>query len=142
MSDVTQRIACKAVIANKDGKVLLLREASTYEEGTQTHRYHMPGGRLNPGEPFLEGLAREVGEETGLKVATGEPIYIGERFPVIKGVQNQIVAIFFACEAQTENVRLSEEHDQYEWVDAESWKRFDVMDPEDKVLEKYFSLLK
>lgn len=31
---VNQRVACKAVIANKDDKVLLLREASTYEEGT------------------------------------------------------------------------------------------------------------
>jgi len=140
MSDVNQRIACKAVIANKDGRVLILREATSYGEGTQTGRWHMPGGRLNAGEPFLEGLSREINEEAGLRVEVGEPLYIGEWFPIIKDVQNQIVAIFFSCKAITDEVRLSEEHDKFEWVDAESCKQFDIMDPEDKVLEKFFSL--
>jgi ADP-ribose pyrophosphatase YjhB (NUDIX family) len=58
---ITQRIACKAVIGLKD-KVLVLREGLTYEEGTQIERWGFPGGRINPGEPFLEGLKREVME--------------------------------------------------------------------------------
>lgn len=136
--DVNQRIACKAVIA-KDGRVLLLREASTYEEGTNIGRYHVPGGRINPGEPFLEGLHREVMEETGLKVEVGEPLYVGEWFPTIKGVPNQIVAIFFLCKPLTDEVRLSEEHDDYKWINAEELKQLDIMDPEDKVLDKFFN---
>lgn len=135
--DVNQRIACKAVIA-KDGTVLMLREASTYEEGTNVGRYHMPGGRINPGEPFLDGLRREIMEETGLEVEVGEPLFVGEWFPVIKGVENQIVAIFFACKPLSDDVKLSEEHDDYQWVTLEESKKLDVMDPEDKVLEKCF----
>lgn len=137
--DVNQRIACKAVIA-KDGKVLMLREASTYEEGTNIGRYHIPGGRINPGEPFLDGLTREIMEETGLKVEIGEPLFVGEWFPVIKGVQNQIVAMFFVCKPLSDDVKLSEEHDDYKWVTLEESSQLDVMDPEDKVLEKFFSL--
>jgi 8-oxo-dGTP diphosphatase len=137
--DVNQRIACKAVIA-KDGKVLLLREASTYEEGTNIGRYHLPGGRINAGEPFLDGLKREVMEETGLEVEIGEPLFVGEWFPVIKDVQNQIVAIFFVCKPLPGDVKLSEEHDDYRWVTLAEAQQFDVMSPEDKVLQKFFSL--
>ncbi len=86
-NEITQRIALKAVIA-KDGKLLVLREASTYDEGTNTGRYHFPGGRLNPGEPFMDGLRREVTEETGLDIEIGEPLFVGEWFPVIKGIPN------------------------------------------------------
>lgn len=136
--DVNQRIACKAVIA-KDGKVLMLREASTYEEGTNIGRYHMPGGRINPGEPFMDGLKREIMEETGLEVTVGEPLFVGEWFPVIKGVQNQIVAMFFVCTPFSDDVKLSEEHDDFKWVTLEESTELDVMDPEDKVLQKFFS---
>src|SRR5476651_46059 len=113
---IIQRIATKALIINDKGQMLFLREASTYEEGTNIGRYHLPGGRLNPGEAFLDGLKREVDEETGLQVEIGKPIYVGEWRPVIKGVQNQIVAIFFMCKPLTENVRLSQEHDDYKWA--------------------------
>ena len=136
---VVQRIAMKAVIVNDAGEVLILREASTYDEGTNTGRYHMPGGRLNPGEPFLDGLSREVMEETGLTVSVERPLYVGEWFPVIKGVPNQIVAVFFVCKAAAGEVRLSEEHDDFQWISADDAAKYDLMDPEDKVLREYFT---
>ena len=140
MSDteiINQRIACKAVIV-KNGKVLVLREAS-YDEATQVGRYGFPGGRLNPGEPFLDGLQREVREETGLVVSIGKPIFIGEWFPVIKEVKNQIVAIFFVCEPITDVVTLSEEHDEYKWINLAESEEMNFMSPENDVLTTYFA---
>jgi len=134
MEEVRQRIACKAVIQYKS-KVLILREASTYADGTNVGRYHLPGGRIEPGEPYLDGLAREIFEETGLQVAAGKPMFVGEWFPVIRGEQNQIVAIFFACIAQTDQVRLSSEHDDYQWIDPKTYRDYDLMKPEDRVFE-------
>src|SRR5687768_11015180 len=93
-----QRIATKAIVVNDQHKILLLREAVTYEEGTNIGRYHLPGGRIEVGEPFLDGLKREVYEESGLDITIGKPIYVGEWRPVIKGVAHQIVAIFFVCQ--------------------------------------------
>lgn len=139
---IAQRIATKALIVDKSGKILILREANTYEEGTNIGKYHMPGGRLNPGEPFLDGLKREVDEETGLEIEIGSPVYVGEWWPVIKGVPNQIVAIFFICKPVTIEVRLSEEHDDYQWVLPADIHKFAVMPPEDKVIAQYVSGLK
>jgi len=142
MTDIQQRIACKAVVVDNDGRVLVLREASTYEEGTNSGRWHCPGGRIHPGEPFIEGLKREVAEETGLEIATHEPFYVGEWFPMIKGVQNQIIAIFFACtlasDAKGDVVRLSEEHDASRWVTAAEAAALDMMPPEHDVIADYF----
>lgn len=135
MSEIIQRIAMKAVIV-KDGKVLILREAATYGEGTQRGRYHVPGGRLELGENFEQGLKREVMEETGLQVEIVDPLYVGEWRPIIKNVQNQIVAVFFICEPTTDEISLSTEHDDYLWIKPEERTQYDIMDPEDKVIDK------
>jgi 8-oxo-dGTP diphosphatase len=134
--DIVQRVATKAVII-KDGKLLILREAATYGDGTQRGRYHMPGGRVESGEHFEAALRREVREETGLEVTIKQPIYVGEWRPVIKGVPNQIIGIFFVCSPLTDSVTLSSEHDNYEWIDPVNQANFDIMDPEDKVIEQY-----
>lgn len=139
---IVQRIATKALIVNDKGQILILREANTYEEGTNVGRYHLPGGRLNPGEAFTDGLKREVAEETGLEIEIGKPIYVGEWRPIIKGVQNQIVAIFFICKPLMSQVRLSEEHDDFQWVMPGDVSKFDIMSPEDKVFQEYVTSLK
>jgi 8-oxo-dGTP diphosphatase len=136
MTEIVQRIAMKAVIV-KSGKILILREAATYGDGTQRGRYHMPGGRVEIGENFEDALKREVMEETGIKVHVGRPIYIGEWRPVIKGVQNQIVGVFIECTPISTKITLSTEHDSYEWIDPKERHKFDVMDPEDKVIDEY-----
>jgi 8-oxo-dGTP diphosphatase len=138
---IVQRVATKALIVNEEGRILILREAKTYEEGTNIGRYHFPGGRLNPGEAFFDGLKREVDEETGLEIEIGKPIYVGEWRPIIKGVPNQIVAIFFICKPITSNIRLSEEHDDFQWVLPTEASNYDVMSPEDKVMEAYIDSL-
>ena len=134
-----QRIATKALII-KDGKILLLREAATYGDGTQRGRYHLPGGRVEVGEPFQNALNREIMEETGLTVEIGQPFFVGEWRPEIKGEINQIIGIFFICTATSENVKLSTEHDAYEWIDPTSWQDFDVMDPEGDVINRYIEM--
>lgn len=124
----------KAVIV-KDDKVLILREAATYGDGTQRGRYHMPGGRIESGENFEDALRREVREETGLEVDVEYPIYVGEWRPVIRGVPHQIVATFLVCKPKAGKVTLSTEHDDYQWIDPKKRSNYDIMDPEDKVID-------
>ena len=114
---IVQRVAAKALIVNDEGKVLVLREAKTYEE--IIGRYGTPGGRINPGEPFFDALKREVDEESGLEVEVGKPVHVDEWFPVIKGVPNHIVGMFLLCRPVTNEVRLSLEHDDYKWISPE-----------------------
>ena len=138
-SNIVQRVAMKAVIV-RDGKVLIVREAMTDPESSQHGRYGLPGGKLEPGEVWRDGLRREVREETGLTdIEIRHPIFVGEWTPTIRGVPTQIVAMFHVCDAGMGDVVLSEEHDAYEWVDAESWKSLPMMSPDDEVLTTYFA---
>jgi len=139
MNEIIQRIAMKAVIV-KDGKVLIVREAATYGDGTQRGRYHMPGGRIEAGENFEDALCREVKEETGLEVEIQHPIYVGEWRPVIREVPHQIIGVFFVCTPKSDKIVLSTEHDDYQWIEPKNRKNYDVMDPEDKVIDKLAEL--
>lgn len=72
MSDAQKPVrnftAAKAFIVY-GGRILYLREAGSYIDGSQVGRYDISGGRLNPGEDVMDGLKREVMEETGLTLA-------------------------------------------------------------------------
>ncbi len=108
-------VGMKAVIVH-EGKVLILREAE-YDEGTNKGKWDVPGGRINPEEPFLEGLRREVLEESGLEVEPTELWGIFETFPTIKGEACHIIRIYHLCRPVTIDIKLSGDHSEYEWID-------------------------
>src|SRR6266700_2717665 len=132
MNDTTEpvlQVAAKAILVNPEGKILILREAKTYEQGTNIGRYHGPGGRINPRESYEEGLRREVEEETGITdIEPLYPLFIGDWRPVIKGIEHHIVGIFTLCRTKTSEVRLSLEHDDYQWIDPAERTKYDIMD--------------
>lgn len=136
MTDITLRVAAKAVITDSQGNVLLLREANTYGDGTNIGSYGIPGGRLNPGESYEDGLRREVKEETGLDIEPSHPIFVGEWRPIIKEIPHQIIAIFTVCKAKHKRVRLSEEHDDYKWVKPHAPGKISIMEPDDLVIQR------
>ena len=131
-----QRIAAKAIIVNAVGEVLLLREASTNPDGTNIGKYLLPGGRIELGERVLAALEREVLEETGLKVVVGQPVFVSEWFPVIRGVSTQIVGIFFACSSLTTEVTLSHEHDGFAWVSPSAVAGYAMTDNERQAIQQ------
>jgi 8-oxo-dGTP diphosphatase len=62
----------------RDGRALLIRRGSEPLKG----EWSIPGGLLELGEKIIEGVARELLEETGLKVRVIELIEVFERiFP-------------------------------------------------------------
>jgi 8-oxo-dGTP diphosphatase len=139
--DILQAIAVKAVIKNNNGKLLILREAKSYDEGTNGGLWQVPGGRIVPGEYFDSALLREVKEETGLNVRIIHPLLVGEWHPVIKGIQHQIVGIFFYCKLIKGKVMLSKEHDSYEWISAEDIMNYKIIEPDNTALKKMANTL-
>jgi 8-oxo-dGTP diphosphatase len=108
-------VGAKALIVN-NGRVLLVREAA-YDEGTNIGKWDVPGGRIHDNEPILEGLAREVKEESGLEsVRFGDVLGVYETFPIIKGEDCHIIRVFYSAYTDKTEVGLSEDHDQYAWV--------------------------
>jgi 8-oxo-dGTP diphosphatase len=134
-------VAAKAVIANSEGKVLILREAATSAEGTNAGKYHVPGGRLEPGEAFRDALVREIREETGLEdVEIGEAIHVDEWRPEINGTVQQIVGVFIACRFKGGEVRLSNEHDEAVWMNPDERDKYTLLPGDLHAIEAFLRL--
>ena len=62
-----RRINVRAIIY-KDGKLLAVK----HKHGDNiSHYYAVPGGGLDPQESLIDGLARELHEETGIDAVIG-----------------------------------------------------------------------
>lgn len=120
-------IAFKALIVH-NGKVLILRESEKYEDGTNANRYDVVGGRLEPGEQFEESLRREIEEETGLQVTIKSPFFVNEARPVVKGEPWQIIRVFMECQADSDKVVLSQDHDVFEWIDPQEHTKYPLIE--------------
>lgn len=56
------------VVLERNGEVLMMRRAGT---GFFDGHYSLPGGHVEPGESLREAAARELVEETGVRVRPG-----------------------------------------------------------------------
>lgn len=63
------QVSARALVV-KDRRLLLVGHSPEY--------WYTPGGRLEPGESLTDCIAREVFEETGLKVKAGELVHVFE----------------------------------------------------------------
>lgn len=61
-------------ICVQDGKVLMIRKG----RGPYKGLLDLPGGKIEPGEAFIEALNREFDEETGAKVLSHKPLCVSE----------------------------------------------------------------
>jgi 8-oxo-dGTP diphosphatase len=141
VSKFVQQVAAKAVIVDEQNRVLVVREAPL-ETRSHVGQYQIVGGRLDSGETFEDALRREVREEVGLEVEIGEPLYVGEWRPKVKGIQYQIVAVFVVCRAKSKDIVLSEEHDDYVWLNPAKRQALDMMKPDCYVVDAYAARVK
>jgi 8-oxo-dGTP diphosphatase len=95
----------------RDGKVLLVRRARSPGNGF----YSLPGGRVEHGESLHTALAREVDEETGLKI---EILGLAGWREVLPGdsAGGHYVIMSFAARWAGEEPVLNEEHDDFKWL--------------------------
>jgi 8-oxo-dGTP diphosphatase len=108
-------VAVGAMIEHEPSKkILLLKRAPTsdYLPGI----WEDLGGRIKQFEEPEEALRREVKEETGLEIEILKPLtifhdYRGERVP-----ENEMLIITYWCKTHSDQVVLSEEHTDYQWI--------------------------
>lgn len=120
-------VATKAFVVF-EGKVLILRESPKYDDGTNIGKFDVPGGRVQSGERFDQGLLREIHEETGLDVTIIRPFHTDEWRPVVKDEHWQIVGTYFLCQADNTNVILGKDHSEYQWIDPTKHQDYPLID--------------
>ena len=117
-----------AVVA--DGKVLLIRRGSEPMRGT----WSLPGGALETGETILEGVAREVLEETGLRVKPLELLAMLDRIVRDEhgAVEYHYVLLDWLCElaetTQIDEARAGSDALEIAWVSEEAMQAMTEMD--------------
>ncbi|MFC1842439.1 NUDIX domain-containing protein [Candidatus Dependentiae bacterium] len=95
-----------AVIENKKGEILLLKLCN--------RGWAIPGGHLRKNEDWIDGLQREIAEETGIKNLNVKNVLGVCIFGTCYGV-------CFHCalpDASGTDIVLSDEHEDFAWVSS------------------------
>ena len=120
----------------RQGKVLVLRDPNYRKNGQVGLDF--PGGRFRFGGNPKEELLREVAEETGLKVEVGRPFTVWTNINHAQNPMKPLFLIAYLCKYKSGKMRLSEEHDKFEWVDAKTYRKWKEDTDYFRALEEYF----
>ncbi|WP_282691923.1 NUDIX domain-containing protein [Streptomyces sp. CC208A] len=96
-------VSVAGAVVREDGRLLAIRRA---DNGT----WEPPGGVLELDESPQAGVAREVREETGVRVE------VGELTGVYKNIARGIVALVFRCRPVGGGERTSDESTAVAWL--------------------------
>ena len=99
---ITPKLGTDAAIFNERGEILLMERA----DGSGLC---LPCGFVNPNETPVQGIVREVWEETGLVVAVKRLVGVFTRKPSPQYGPYTIVAIVHLCEIASGTLTLSHE---------------------------------
>lgn len=121
MSHLVIKVAEYAVILNEANQFLMIQFGE--DKG---NKWHFPGGRLDKGDDSIDGLRREVEEETGLEIEVIKPLYTK-----VFDENDPKYGVFFLARCPSDaNVKLSHEHVKYRWFGKDEidnidfWQRF------------------
>lgn len=122
---VTLEVGVKAFIVN-DGKYLLLRRTKPYE-GETFVRWDIPGGRINPGEATIDGLKREIDEETGLEFEKILSVLAAQDIQRVPGRHTVRITYLVTCKNPDKEISLDllgpTGHDDYRWMSLEELQK-------------------
>jgi 8-oxo-dGTP diphosphatase len=102
-------LAASAVVTDAAGRVLLVKRGRDPQRG----RWSVPGGRVEAGESLEEAAAREVLEETGLRVDVGRELWT-VRVPTGGGREFEVHD--FAATVAGGALRAGDDADDARWM--------------------------
>ncbi len=114
------RFVVKSVIWHPDKtlhKFLVLKRSDN--EFIRPSTFDIPGGGIHFGELYQDGLAREVYEETGLKIHDIQELILFTSYQAEEKIYNIILGT--SCRAENDNIILSDEHQKYTWMTSEEF---------------------
>lgn len=121
------------------GRALLVRRGSAPLQG----QWSIPGGMLEVGETILEGVRRELEEETAIEVRVGELIEVFERITPGDGgeIQYHFVVLDYLCEAVSGEARAGSDVVDVAWAAPEELVKYSVSETATRVILKAFEMV-
>lgn len=113
-----------------DGKYLLLRSGKWEERPDRSQQPDLPGGVVEAGERIEEGAARELLEETGIEVAPNDLALVYAMSFKSDRDNAAINRLIYFLELQHDpEVKLSWEHEEFQWVEADELRSLEIREP-------------
>jgi len=124
------------VISN--GRALLVKRGGPPLEG----QWSIPGGMLEVGETLLEGVRRELLEETGINVRVGELIEVFERINRDGDgkARYHFVVLDYLCKAANGEARAGSDVTTVAWAKPEELASYALTETATRVILKAFEM--
>ncbi len=113
----------------KDGKFLLVKRSDN--EANYPGKWIYPGGKVEKGEDAIQGLLREIKEETGLEVHDKAALIRTYHFTRSDG--GNALGFNFVLQWKAGEVKLGEGLVDYVWVSPEDISKYDTIKGFDKM---------
>jgi 8-oxo-dGTP diphosphatase len=120
------------------GRALLIRRGGPPLEG----QWSIPGGMLEVGETLLEGVRRELLEETGIEVRVGELIDVFERINLDGDGKTRyhFVVLDYLCEAVSGEARAGSDVTDVAWAAPSDLANYSLSETATRVILKAFEM--
>ena len=118
-------VAITAFIKNQKGDKFLIVQRSK-KEIAFPGRWAFPGGKAERGERVMDTLKREVLEEVGLEIEDYKK-HLSD-FTFIRPDGHNVIGFCFLVMALGEEVKISEDFDDFRWISPEELKNFEHLE--------------
>jgi 8-oxo-dGTP diphosphatase len=123
-------LSVAALVTNSKGRILTVQRSGT--STIWAGKWELPGGKVERGETFDEGLLREVWEETGLAVRIQG--LVGATHWDYSAAGVRVLQVVMRAAAVGARVTLSDEHSAYRWVPMKTLRLMDLTEPVAEIL--------
>ena len=132
--------ATVAIITNCRGEILVATRSKEPAKGT----FDLPGGFCDSYETAEEGVAREVLEETGLKVTSAQYLFTIPNIYNYSGMELHTMDMFFKCEVNDCNaLKADDDVADLRWIAIEELESKDFgLQSISKSIDKFKDLYK
>lgn len=120
------------------GRALLIRRGGPPLQG----QWSIPGGMLEVGETLIEGVRRELIEETGVEVQVGKLIEVFERINLDGAGKTRyhFVVLDYLCEVIRGEARAGSDVTDVAWAAVSELERYSLTETATRVILSAFAM--